>query len=147
MRSAYYESKIYQITSPHTNKIYVGSTINDLDDRLCKHTSHLKLHNNGKFNYITSFEILNYGDCQISLLENYVATCRKDLRLREGHYIKTLPNTVNKLVAGRTHQESVTAYTKKRDVVNNICSCGGHYKYSNKSMHMKSKKHLKHIQN
>jgi hypothetical protein len=105
------------------------------------------MHNKGKFNYITSFEILNYGDCQILLLENYVATSKKELRLREGHYIKTLPNVVNKLVAGRTHIESVTACIKKKDLIDNICECGGHFKYSYKSKHTLTKKHKKYLNN
>lgn len=30
----------------------------------------------------------------------------------------------------------------KRDNPDNICDCGGHYKYYNKSIHEKTKKHL-----
>jgi hypothetical protein len=101
--------------------------------------------NKGNFNYITSFPILSFGDSQIELLENYIATDKIDLRLREGFYISTLPNVVNKLIAGRTQRQSQTAYANRRNLIDNVCQCGGTYKYSSKSTHNKTKRHLKHF--
>ena len=62
----------YKITSTNTDKVYVGSTEQDINERLQKHETHYRLFKDGKFHYITCFEILEFKDYKIELLENKI---------------------------------------------------------------------------
>lgn len=67
----YNYTKIYKITSPQTNRIYIGSTCKKyLSSRLSDHKFEYKRHiqTNAK-NYCSSFEIVKFDDCKIELLE------------------------------------------------------------------------------
>ncbi len=93
----YQNGKIYKITSPHTDKIYIGSTIQSLHDRFASHKSVFK----HKKNYTSSFDILQYGDAIIELIEEYPTTCRELLESREGELITSNNNCVNKYIPGQ----------------------------------------------
>ena len=90
----YSYSKIYKIWSPRTDKIYIGSTAQ-------KHLStRWAIHNyayrqNLAFNSSVR-EIFEVGGARIKLIENYPCSCSMELRMRENHYIQTLPNVINK---------------------------------------------------
>jgi hypothetical protein len=43
--------KIYKITSSKTDDVYIGSTIQTLNDRFIKHKSNYKLYQNKKSSY------------------------------------------------------------------------------------------------
>ena len=49
----------YKITSTNTDKVYVGSTDKDINERLQIHEAHYRLFKDGKFHSVTSFEILS----------------------------------------------------------------------------------------
>jgi hypothetical protein len=156
----YYQGKIYKITSPHTDKIYIGSTTQPLRKRLNEHK-------NNKIKSITSAELFKLGDCKIELIEEYPCESRKELTRREGIYILNNPNCVNKHVAGRTKKESAridylknkehykrqAVETKKRNKEHIqqqykekfICECGGHYTKYHKNRHLKTTKHIQFI--
>ncbi len=76
-------------------KGYVGSTIFKIQHRLVKHRQSKKLYEQGKDHYMTSFELID-GNETIRLLEEFEYTTKKEMRIREQHYINTLPNLVNK---------------------------------------------------
>ena len=48
----------YKITSTNTDKVYVGSTKKDINERLQNHEAQYRNFKDGKYHYITSFEIL-----------------------------------------------------------------------------------------
>jgi len=96
MSNSYQNGKIYKITSSQTDLIYVGSTIQSLDERFKKHKNNFKNNNSS----ITSKEILKYDDAKIELIELYPCNSQEELYKREGVYIKTL-NCVNRKVEGR----------------------------------------------
>ena len=99
----YQNSKIYVLRSHQTEKIYIGSTCNELRKRLCQHKTQYKSFNNKKNNrYTTSYEILKYNDCFIDLYEKFSCNDKDELRKREGEIIRSL-DCVNKLIAGRTN--------------------------------------------
>jgi Uri superfamily endonuclease len=100
----YKNSKIYAIRSNQTDKIYIGSTINELSKRLSRHKKDFKNWKNGKQNYVTSYELIKYDDVYIELLEKYPCKNRMELCRREGKLIKSM-DCVNKCVAGRTQKE------------------------------------------
>jgi len=106
---------IYKISSPHTDKIYIGSTILTLEERLKNH--------NKKSNQTNSRLILSYGDAVIECLEEVEYEDVDILRQKEGEYIRQyLDKCVNKIIIGRIHKEwvadnleNVKAYRAKYD--------------------------------
>ena len=77
------------------NEIYIGSTKQPLSVRLSKHKHDYKRWKDGRYNYVSSFNLFDkYGlnDCEIIELEK----CQEDitnteLRKIESLYIKELP--------------------------------------------------------
>ena len=47
MTNRYHEAKIYKITNPHTDKIYIGSTIRTLAERMTGHRRDYRTYKNG----------------------------------------------------------------------------------------------------
>ena len=88
MNSSYEKGKIYKIISDQTNNIYIGSTIQHY---LCtRFAGHIRSYNIWKLkggSYITSYELIELGDAQIILLENYNCDSKDQLRQREQYYI------------------------------------------------------------
>lgn len=104
--SDYSQGKIYMLTSKQTPKVYIGSTKLTLKERLSTHICQYKDWLKEKSNYITSFEILQYDDYEIHLIEDYPCETRKELKLKEGEYQRMM-DCVNKNIAGRTNKEWV----------------------------------------
>ena len=101
----YDNGKIYKITSPHTDKVYVGSTIRSLKERLRKHLDMYKRYQNGKSkNKMSSFQLFDLGDYEIELIEHYPCNNKRELELREGYWIRN-ENCINRCVAGRTNKQ------------------------------------------
>ena len=111
----YNNGKIYIIKSDQTEKIYIGSTIQPLTKRLLAHKNNFKRWNNDKYGYVTSFEIIKFGDSYIELIELYPCNSKSELEKREGKIIKQNNYTVNKLIAGRTDKEF---YEDNKDELN-----------------------------
>jgi hypothetical protein len=94
----YSKGKIYCIKSHHTDKVYIGSTTKTLEQRLTKHKECYMGYKRG-YKYqlrMTSFDILNYGDAYIELVENYPCNTKQELIKREGEVIRSTKNSVNK---------------------------------------------------
>ena len=100
----YANGSIYKIWSISTDEIYIGSTVEPLSKRMTKHRCGYKRYKAGKYHYITSFKIMEYGDAKIELIEKIDCKCREELLSREGYYIRTL-ECVNKCIAGRTKKQ------------------------------------------
>jgi hypothetical protein len=165
--------KIYKITSPQTDKIYIGSTKQTLNIRFSKHKS--KTNNTG------SRSIVEYKDATIELIEEVDVDQRY---IRERYWVEFYGNLcVNKLVPGRTMKEYKQVYyienkeyilsrgklnyelhkderlaTNKKWIEEHLdqyeenrkeiitCECGGKTTRSNISRHNKSKRHLKFVE-
>ena len=101
----YSKGKIYKLWSPSTGLTYIGSTCQSIAMRLAGHVRSKKCHDSGKsLNYLTSYEILDYNDYRIDLLEEYPCENRMQLNKREGEIILET-DCVNKIVAGRTKKQ------------------------------------------
>ena len=96
---------IYAIKSPHTDKIYIGSTFQDINLRFAQH----------KISGTTrSSLIINAGLPYIELLEEVMVMNRSELCKHEGRHIKNqFGLCVNKNIAGLTLQESQKIYQQK----------------------------------
>jgi hypothetical protein len=106
----YQKGKIYQIVAPDGTK-YIGSTTKSLSIRFSTHKCDYKRHIENKrimrSTCLKLFELFNYSQLKIELIENYPCNTKKELNKREGEIIRV--NTcVNKRVEGRTTEE----YTK-----------------------------------
>jgi len=103
----YANGKIYTIRSHQTDKFYIGSTTQKLSKRLVGHRTKFKCWKNGTIKYKTSsFEILQYDDYYIELLEEFPCANKMELDRREGFYIRENRDIcVNCFVAGRTIKE------------------------------------------
>ena len=95
--------KIYTIRSNQTEKYYIGSTNQKtLAQRLGKHRSNYKDYLQGIRRYVTSFEILQYDDHYIELLELCPCNSKDELYQREGQLQRHFKNEmVNKVISGR----------------------------------------------
>ena len=102
----YNKSMIYTIRSPHTERYYIGSTIQKLCKRFSDHNINYKDYLDEKHHFVTSFKILELGDAYIELLEEYECENKTQLLKREGEFIREHKNNcVNKCIAGRTKKQ------------------------------------------
>ena len=85
----YQKSKIYKIVDNTNGNIYIGSTTTKylskrLTDHVCRYNKYL---NNNLSGYYTSFKILENGNYNIVLIENYPCNNKNELYAREKYYI------------------------------------------------------------
>ena len=95
---------VYQIYDNTNDNVYYGSTIRTLSKRMAAHESKYTLWCAGKGNNVTSFDIIENGDYDISLVEEVEYQNRKELHTRERFYIKNNV-CVNKCIPLRTYKE------------------------------------------
>ena len=113
MSKNYENGKIYIIYSPHSDNHYIGSCTTDLKTRLDRHIYYYEQFNRGvkTTHYISSFEVLKFGDVEIELICDYPSKNKKELEKAEGYVIRDFrknqgKNCVNQRVAGRTKNEN-----------------------------------------
>jgi hypothetical protein len=99
-------AKIYKVIDKTNGNIYIGSTCEPtLARRLAGHRGDYKRYLDGKFRFVTSFEILKNGNYEIVLLEECKDITSKDqLHKRERFYIENNV-CVNKHIPSRTQKE------------------------------------------
>jgi hypothetical protein len=136
------KGNIYKIVSDSTDKIYIGSTVKSLEERLEEHENNYEFWFNKEFKsgYVSSFEILKYGDYKIILIEEYPCSSYKELLKREGYYqLSSYSLCVNILIAGKKQH----TFKKFKLDTNYICSCGMKMKntYKTRRYHAKSELH------
>lgn len=148
------EGNIYCLRSAEL--FYIGSTKNELKQRLIEHKSDIKNKN------VTSSKIIETGDYEIHLVEKCLP---ENLKKREGEIIKHFKELygemcVNELIAGRKWKERRADKPKKikekrikqtkeqieaKRAVQIECECGINYQLKHKSRHFKTKRHLDNI--
>ena len=81
----YQLGKIYKITSPQTETIYIGSTAQPLlCQRMGCHVTNYKRYLNGKLKgYKASFDIIKHGNSVITLIEAFPCNSKDQLYSRE----------------------------------------------------------------
>lgn len=116
--ASYQNAVVYAIRSHQTDKFYIGSTRTPLHKRFWTHRSCYNLWTEDGKHYITSFEILQYPDAYIELVEEFPCENAAQLRKKEGEHIRlNRDNCVNMHIAGRSkneyaeeHKEETAAY-------------------------------------
>ena len=113
--------KIYRITSPNTELVYVGKTTMTLAKRMICHKSGLKGYLNGKKRYYcSSFKVIECGDAVIELIEE------TDDSKREAHWIRELGAcNYQKLELDWSDKATKAEYNRKYRM-ENIDACRGH---------------------
>jgi hypothetical protein len=115
----YSQGKIYKIVDLSTNECYIGSTTQKaLALRLAGHVRDFNAYKDGRCGYISSFKVLEGGNYDIQLIENFPCENRDELHSREGYFIKTM-DCVNKRVAGRTMKQY---YADNADRIRKRCA-------------------------
>lgn len=171
MDNKYQRGKIYKIISTHAENVYIGSTAaKTLAQRLSEHRQCYKRYLEGKFPFVTSFEILKHTEYKIVLIESFPCNSRDELLAREQHYIDLVGEScVNrqKAYTGLTRAEYNKQYNVQYRVENeeykkqydfqyyrenkdkiaqwqkqkHNCECGGNYTSAGKAQHIKRIKH------
>ena len=100
----YQNGRIYSIRSYQTDLVYIGSTTQKLTRRFNKHKSSKKFYEKGKSNYMTSYQLLDFDDAYIELIELCPCNLKEELHRREGEIIRGT-ECVNKIISGRTNQQ------------------------------------------
>ena len=100
----YANGKIYKIVCNITGKVYIGSTTLSLSQRLVQHRTDYNRWKNGKRDFTTSFGIIENGNYDIVLIEEYPCENKENLYQRERFYIESI-NCVNKYIPTRTLKE------------------------------------------
>ena len=159
MENKYSRAKIYKIVCNVTGLVYIGSTCEPtLARRLAGHRRCYKNYLNGKYNYITSFKVLENDDCYIELVKECPCNSKDQLIQIEGGYVRET-KCVNKIVPGRTKQQyrddnkvKIVADNKQyydenkaKKAIKFDCICGSKYTASHKTRHIKTKKHKKYL--
>jgi len=97
--------RIYCLRSHQTPQCYIGSTTQILCRRFSNHKTDYKSYLAGKIEHsITSFEILQFDDAYIELIEETKFESKSHMEKREGQLIREM-DCVNKLIAGRKNAE------------------------------------------
>ena len=85
----YHNSKIYKLVSNHTDKIYIGSTAQKyLTSRKAGHMADYKKFKNGKSHCTSSQDLIELGEIDIILIENFKCETKEELHARERHHIE-----------------------------------------------------------
>ena len=102
----YKNGKIYEITSNNIDMIYVGSCIITLNQRLINHKS--------KKQRCSSKSIIECGDYNINLIEEYSCNNKRQLESREQYWIDKYrtegKNVINKQNAYMTEEQNKEYY-------------------------------------
>ena len=157
----YQLGKIYRLTNDDGMNYY-GSSCQPLSVRKGGHLKDFKCWKNGKGPYVSSFKIIEMGNCEIVLCENFPCKDVYELKARERFYIEN-NECVNKVIPNRTPKEhyqdnkvqlleqmkqywqdnKVQIAEKRREKF--TCECGGKFTKSGKIQHEKSVKHQQFI--
>lgn len=103
----YSKGKIYKIWDNGFNKCYIGSTIEELSQRMARHRMNYKYYLRGTFHYLYSFKLFDeFGidNCKIIWEEDYPCKSKKELVAREAEHIRKT-DCVNKRVDGRSKKQ------------------------------------------
>jgi len=128
---------IYAIISDSTDRIYIGSTKKSIEERMQEHRADYKRYKQGRYHYISSFEILEYPDARIDWLETvYDGENMKEI---EQAHIDENDNAVNK------NRAAPRTYIHHCDVCNidiKLCkNSSGNYCTGHIRRHERSRRH------
>ena len=93
--------RLYRISAPTCEHVYVGSTKSTLAARLGRHNRDRRAFLKGKYHYVSSFDVLAHPGAAIDLLEETEFHDMQQFREREAYWIQRLPSC-NRSTPGRS---------------------------------------------
>jgi len=84
----YKEGKIYKLKCKETFEVYIGSTVQLLCNRISSHVNNC--------NHCVSKQIIERGNYEFELIENFPCDTARELHAREQYWIDNTENTINK---------------------------------------------------
>ena len=104
-QTKYSNGVIYKITSPNTDVVYIGSSIN-VNKRRSQHKTLQTYADEGKpHKNVRSLEITCLDDWKLEVIETYPCQTKKELETRERYWIENTPNCINHHIPTRTTSE------------------------------------------
>jgi group I intron endonuclease len=142
----YARGKIYKLVNNVDEEIYIGSTIENLANRKCKHACDAKRRIQQKI--YQHLNKIGWSNVKIILIENYACHSINELRARERYWIDELKPSLNKQTPLKTNNESSRTYyhNNKNTIAEKRatkvkCECGCEVSRSNLALHKTTKKH------
>jgi hypothetical protein len=132
---------------------YIGSSTQQLEDRLQRHESAYKSFLKGIANNCTSFKIIENNDYYIQLIEEIEINTRQELYEIEAIYIKNVECINERLPKINTNRVDIykAYYQNNKDKIREKarvkvnCICGVTYSRASKARHEKSITHQNYI--
>jgi hypothetical protein len=90
----YKNSKIYSIKSEQANKYYIGATTKRLCQRMAQHKQNYSKFINKTTDYDSSFDILQFSDAKIQLLEAFECNTKDELNLKLDNYYESYKDKI-----------------------------------------------------
>ena len=119
--------KIYRIVDNTNGNVYIGSTKQQVSNRVARHRNYMK----NKGEYCSSCKVLKNND----YFYEQIDTCHKENRKQiERHYINFTPNCINSRRLNFDKKE----YNSQKI----LCDCGVMVNRSSLRRHKQSKKHI-----
>jgi hypothetical protein len=116
--------RIYCISAPGCDKVYVGSTRLTLCQRLCQHHADRRKWQRGRRRFISSFDVLAYPGAVIRILEEGDYATMPHMCEREAHWIGRLP-CVNIRVPWRLPSVNIHGQMRRPRTAKMVCpTCG-----------------------
>ena len=137
-------SKIYRLVSMFTTDEYIGSTVLELNKRFSKHKHDFKRWLDGKYHYVSSFQLIMYYDVKIELVETYPCLSFEELLKREQYWKDRTPNCCNQNEAINKNIHSHEQY--KNEKIINCPYCNIEYKERNFRRHVRTQKHKDNVE-
>ena len=97
--------RIYRISAPGCDQVYVGSTRQTLSTRMSKHKYDMRRWQRNTSKYMTSFALVGLPGASIDIIEEDEYADMQHMRDREAYWIARLPS-VNRQTPGRSRAES-----------------------------------------
>ena len=90
----YKNSKIYAIKSEQAQKYYIGATTKRLCQRMAQHRQNYNKYVDKKVDHDCSFDILQFSDAQIQLLESYECNTKDELNNKLQSYLTSYKDKI-----------------------------------------------------
>ena len=137
-----YNGKIYTITSPDVAGTYVGSTHQEIDERIKQHEREYLLCKDGRRGKTMSHDLIETGNYVVRVIEDYPCANRQELELREGiwqEYYRRRHMLINKFITGQKFRDDYNMPIQ--------CPCGSIVKNRGKIWlrHYKTNRHLTYL--
>lgn len=143
----YQNGKIYKLTGINAEGIeliYIGSTTQQLSQRLGEHKRDFR--NNNSCSSKIIFECCN--NSLITLLENFSCSSIEELKAQERCWYEKF-NCVNKYKPNRTTEDKIEInllYNQQRRELKQTCICGSTFVKCQTKRHEQSKKHIEYVE-